>query len=199
MTDKKFMTDDKSDENVKAIGPWKRTSKREVYDNSWINVSHQEVITPAGTQGVYGVIHFKHYALGIVPLDQHNNTWLVGQFRYALNEFSWEIPMGGGALSEPPLISAQRELQEETGLCGGDWQQLFKIHTSNSVTDEQGYVFMAENLIQAEQHLDPSEGDLIVKQLPFSDAVAMVLRGEITDAITMAALLHVDRLLNERD
>ena len=96
---------------------------------------------------------FKHRALGIIPLDKHHNTVLVGQHRYALDQYSWEILMGGGPLNEGPLQCAQRELKEETGLYGGHWQQLFKLHTSNSVTDEQGCVFLARDLMQGEQAL----------------------------------------------
>jgi 8-oxo-dGDP phosphatase len=177
------------------IGPWQRKSSRQVYDNPWIRLDHEAVITPAGTDGIYGKVHFKSRAIGIIPLDDNNNTCLVGQYRYALDEYSWEIPMGGGSLDEKPLLSAQRELKEETGLYGGDWQQLFKLHTSNSVTDEQGYVFLARNLSQGEQALEPEERDLVIKRLSFDDALAMVDRGEITDVISIAGLLAVARLL----
>jgi 8-oxo-dGTP pyrophosphatase MutT (NUDIX family) len=136
----------------------------------------------------------KNRAIGIVPMDAEGNTWLVGQFRYALNEYSWEIPMGGGPLDEAPLLSAQRELLEEVGLHGGEWQQLFKLHTSNSVTDEEGFVFLATNLQEGEQQLGDTEGDLVVKKLPFADAIAMFHRGEITDVISIAALLAVEKM-----
>jgi len=177
-----------------AIGPWVRKHRRKVYDNPWIELTHDEVVTPAGTDGIFGRVHFKNRALAIVTLDSDNNTVLVGQYRYSLDAYSWEIPMGGGPLNEKPIISAQRELQEETGLYGGDWQQLFKIHTSNSVTDEEGYVFLARNLQQGEQQLEDSESDLVVKKLPLFEAIAMIDRGEITDVITIAGLLAVDRL-----
>lgn len=175
-------------------GPWQRKSRNEVYDNPWISVTHEEVITPAGTNGVYGLVHMKNRAIGIVPMDAEGNTWLVGQFRYALNEYSWEIPMGGGPLDEPPLLSAQRELLEEVGLHGGEWQQLFKLHTSNSVTDEEGYVFLATNLQEGKQQLGDTEDDLVVKKLPFDEAIAMFNNGEITDVISIAALLAVEKM-----
>ncbi|MFA7553833.1 MAG: NUDIX hydrolase [Spongiibacteraceae bacterium] len=190
------MTKNTLDETPRSVGPWLRKSRQLIYDNPWITINHDEVVTPGGTEGVYGVVHFKNLAIGIVALDADQNTWLVGQHRYALNEYCWEIPMGGGPLASDPLMSAQRELQEETGLYGGDWQQLFKLHPSNSVTDEQGYVFLATDLQQGEQQLGASEGDLVVKKLPFKEALAMVLDGEITDVITIAALLAVDRRLS---
>ncbi|WP_101756802.1 NUDIX hydrolase [Oceanicoccus sp. KOV_DT_Chl] len=182
-----------------AIGPWWRKSSELIYDNPWISLRHEEVITPAGSDGIYGKIHFKNRALGIIPLDENLQTVLVGQYRYALDEYSWEIPMGGGSFDQSPLSAAQRELQEETGLHGGDWQQLFKLHTSNSVTDEEGYVFLARNLQPGQQALEDTEGDLVLKQLPLKDAVAMVTRGEITDLISIAGLLAVEKLLKSGD
>lgn len=185
--------------DYQTIGPWRLISSKQVYDNPWISLSHEQVITPAGSDGIYGKVHFKNRAIGIVTLDEAGNTLLVGQHRYTLDEYSWEIPMGGGPLDEPPLAAAQRELQEETGLHGGQWQQLFKLHTSNSITDEEGFVFLATELQQGSQSLGDSESDLVVKQLPFSEAVAMMDRGEITDVISIAGLLAVQRLLASRD
>lgn len=187
-----------SDNNNKpvTIGPWQRKSRAQVYENPWINLTHEEVITPAGSEGIYGKVHFKNRAIGIIPLDENHNTVLVGQYRYALDEYSWEIPMGGGPLHEDPLQCAQRELKEETGLYGGDWQQLFKLHTSNSVTDEEGYVFLARDLMQGEQALEDTETDLILKHLPFSEAINLLEQGGITDVISIAGLLAVEKMIN---
>lgn len=187
-----------SDNNNKpvTIGPWQRKSRAQVYENPWINLTHEEVITPAGSDGIYGKVHFKNRAIGIIPLDENHNTVLVGQYRYALDEYSWEIPMGGGPLHEDPLQCAQRELKEETGLYGGDWQQLFKLHTSNSVTDEEGYVFLARDLMQGEQALEDTEKDLVLKHLPFSEAISLLEQGGITDVISIAGLLAVEKMIN---
>ena len=191
------MTEENSKSGANKIGPWQRLSQREVYANPWILLTHEEVITPGGNRGIYGKVHFKHLAIGIVPLDADHNTILVGQHRYTLDEFSWEIPMGGGALDEDPLISAQRELKEETGLYGGEWRQLMRLHTSNSVTDEEGYVFLACKLQQGSQELGESESDLILKALPLADALSMIERGEITDLISIAALLAVEKIVSK--
>jgi 8-oxo-dGTP pyrophosphatase MutT (NUDIX family) len=136
-------------------------------------------------------VHFKNVAVAIVPLDGNGNTWLVGQERYALGAYSWELPMGGAPGDEEPLAAAKRELQEETGLTAKRWSQLMRLHTSNSVTDEEGIVFVAEDLEEGEPDFDEVE-DLQIRKLPFADAVAMVERGEITDAISVAALLYVN-------
>lgn len=172
--------------------PWKTLTEKEVYSNPWIRVSHREVINPSGGEGIYGVISFRNKAIGVVPVDEELNTYLVGQFRYTLNEYSWEIPEGGGPEDEEPAHTALRELQEETGLVAGKVELLGKIHTSNSVTDEVGYLFLAQNLTQAEA--DPEETEeLCIKRLPLSEAVALVEKGEITDSLSMAGLLLAAR------
>ena len=174
--------------------PWKTLTSREVYDNRWIRVEEHDVINPAGGEGIYGKVHFKNKAIGIIPIDRDGNTWLVGHFRYTLNEFSWEIPEGGGPLGTDPLSAAQRELREETGLKAQRWELIMRFHTSNSVTDEEGFVFLAEDLEQGEQELEETETDLQVRKLPFQEALNMVLRGEITDSMSVAGILKVARL-----
>lgn len=176
--------------------PWTTLSGEEKYDNRWIRVTEYQVINPAGGKGIYGKVHFKNKAIGVIPVDSEGNTWLVGQFRYTLNEFHWEIPEGGGPLDIEPLESAKRELKEETGLTAGKWSLLTRLHTSNSVTDEEGFVFLAEDLEQGESELEETEADLKVKKLPLKEAVDMVLRGEITDSMSMIGLLLVARLKN---
>ena len=178
-------------------GPWLKLTSQQVYDNPWITLHHETVRTPGGTEGIYGNIHFKNRAIVIVAVDDAANTWLVGQHRYTLDSFSWELPMGGGPLTVEPLLAAQRELKEETGYSAQHWQQIMRLHTSNSVTDEEAVVFLATGLQAGEQALEPSEGDLVVKKLPLSEAVAMALNGDITDALSVAALLAVDRLLTK--
>ncbi|MBL4867626.1 MAG: NUDIX hydrolase [Pseudomonadales bacterium] len=181
-----------TDKRLEIIGPWKRRSTKEVYDNPWISVCHDEVLTPAGGSGIYGRVHFKSKAVGIIPIDKQGNTWLVHQYRYALREYSWEIPMGGSPLGTDPLETAKRELKEETGLSADHWVQLMRVHTSNSVTDEEGLVFVAEELTQGEMQLEATE-DITVKKLPFSVALAMVMDGRITDCVSVAGLLRYAR------
>ncbi len=175
---------------------WTTLTEAEIYDNPWITVSHHEVINPSGGEGIYGVVHFKNWAIGIVPLDDEGNTWLVGQYRYTLNAYSWEIPEGGGLIGTDPLLSAQRELLEETGIIATNWTKVLDIHTSNSVTDEYGVCYLARGLSFGASEPEATE-DLQVRKLPFAEAVQMVLRGEITDGLAIATILKINYLLEK--
>lgn len=174
----------------KRAGGWVRLTSETVYENPWIKVCHEEVKTPSGSDGIYGVVHFKGTAVGVVPIDEEGNTWLVRQSRYTLNDYTWEIPEGGAGENEPTLACAQRELLEEVGLHASSWTELMRVHTSNSVTDEVGVVYVAEGLSPGTQKLDASE-DIEVAKVPLKQAVDMALSGEITDAISVAALFRL--------
>ncbi|WP_111671117.1 NUDIX domain-containing protein [Algoriphagus litoralis] len=174
--------------------PWKTLKNSKIYENPWIRLEEHEVINPAGNAGIYGKVHFKNRALAIIPLDEEGNTWLIGQYRYPLDRYSWEIPMGGGPLEIDYLESAKRELKEETGLTAEKWTQIMTIHTSNSVTDEEGYVFLAEGLTEGETEFEETE-ILQVKKLSFREALEMVMSGEITDSLSIAGLLKAARIL----
>ena len=175
--------------------PWTTRSIQQIYDNAWIQVTHREVTTPTGTNGIYGLVHFKNLAIGIVPLDEEENTWLVGQYRYTLERYSWEIPEGGCPIgAESPLDSAKRELAEETGIRAQKWTKVLDLHTSNSVTDEAGMAFLAQELSFGQA--DPEETEeLQLRKLPFREALEMVFRGEITDALSMVSLMRGGYLL----
>lgn len=176
--------------------PWKTLTSNTEYDNPWIEVVEHQVINPGGGKGIYGKVHFKNQAVGVIPIDDDGNTWIVGQHRFTLDAFSWEIPEGGAPFGEDLLEAAKRELKEETGLQAKNWEQLMTIHTSNSVTDEIAYIFLAKELTEGKSNLEETESDLQVKKLPLIDALQMVLDGEITDSMSVAGLLKVSRLLN---
>jgi 8-oxo-dGTP pyrophosphatase MutT (NUDIX family) len=173
--------------------PWKTLDSQVRYENNWLTIRHENVLTPAGTPGIYGVVSFKNKAVGVVPLDTEGNTYLVGQYRYTLDEYTWEIPEGGSPLNTDLLDSAQRELREETGLLAARWTKIARIHTSNSATDEEGFIYIAEDLTPGPDAPEETE-DLRLLKLPLVDAVAMVMDGRITDSISMAGLLMVARL-----
>jgi 8-oxo-dGTP pyrophosphatase MutT (NUDIX family) len=176
--------------------PWSTLSLDVVYDNPWIRVTHRDVKNPSGGNGIYGVVHFKNVAIGIVPLDAENYTWLVGQYRYTLNRYSWEIPEGGCPLGTEPLDSAKRELLEETGLSAKEWIPLLEMHTSNSVTDEYGVAYIARKLTLGTAEPEETE-DLQVRRLPFQEAYEMVLQGDITDALSAIAILKTEAWLRQ--
>lgn len=180
--------------NDKSANPWITLSKKNIYDNPWINLEEHQVINPAGGKGIYGKVHFKNIAIGIVALDNENNTWLVGQYRYTLNEWSWEIPEGGGPMAKNVLESAQRELKEETGLVAERWTEILKTHLSNSVSDEVGYIFLAEELKEESVEREDTEADMKMWKLPFREALAMVLEGKITDGLSIMGILKVARI-----
>lgn len=176
--------------------PWQVKSATQVYDNPWINLTEYQVINPSGNPGIYGKIHFKNRAIGIVPLDADLNTYLVGQYRFVLNEYSWEIPEGGGPLGDEPLDAAKRELLEETGLKAKNWTEVQRMHLSNSVSDELCIIYIATGLEQFEAEPEDTE-QLIVQKLPFDEVYRMVCAGEIMDSVTVAAVLKVKLMLLE--
>ena len=175
--------------------PWQTLDIKIAYENPWIQVTHREVLNPSGNPGIYGVVHFKNLAIAIVPIDDEGYTWLVGQYRYTLERYSWEVPEGGGSHAVSPLVSAQRELQEETGITAKTWIEAGELHTSNSVTDERGLIFVAKDLSFGVANPEDTE-QLEIRRVPFEEAVDMVLRGEITDALAMVSILKVKMMMD---
>lgn len=170
-----------------AKSPWKTVASEQVYDNPWIAVREDRVIRPDGEPGIYGVVQMKNIAVGILPIEEEH-VYLVGQYRYPLERYSWEIPEGGCPKGEAPLRAAQRELREETGLEAKRWRILGEAYLSNSVTDEYAVWFLATELVPGEQQPEGTEA-LDLRRLPLREALAMVLSGEITDALSLLAIM----------
>ncbi len=181
-------------ENKFEQNPWETISSQNIYQNNWIGVTEFQVINPAGNPGIYGVVHFKNLAIGVIPVDSEGNTWLVGQYRYPLKTYSWEIPEGGGDLEIDPQISAERELLEETGLVAKKYTQLIRMNLSNSVTDELAIIYLAQVLTQHAPEPEETE-QLQIKKLPLKDVFKMVHSGEVADSMSVAALLKLELLL----
>lgn len=171
----------------KFANPWQTRQTRTAYDNPWICVRESDVLRPDGQPGIYGVVHFKNTAVAVLPIDDEGYTYLVGQYRYTLNQYSWEIPEGGCPEGEDPLVAAQRELREETGLTARDWSPLGTAHLSNSVTDEVAFFYLATGLSSGTAEPEGTE-QLEVWRVPFAEALRMALGGELTDAMSVLAI-----------
>jgi len=174
-------------------GPWTVKSKTKVFENPYIELHTYDGIRPDGAPGIYGVMSPKTYAILVLPLFADGSTMLVGQHRFPLDNYSWEIPEGGSPKADPPLDGAIRELKEETGLIAKHWREILQAETSNSVTDEQAYGYLAWGLEEGEQDLDGTEV-IERKRLPFLAALDMVMTGEIRDLPTVAMILKAHYL-----
>ena len=172
------------------FGPWVRRSRSIAYENAWVTVWHDEVTRPDGEPGIYGVVHFANLAAGVVVLDTSDRILLVGQHRYVLDAYSWEIPEGGVPDGESALEGARRELREETGVEAAEWHELARLHLSNSVADEAAVLFLATGVTRGAADPDGTE-QLAVRWVPFAEALAMTLDGRITDAMSVVAIQRV--------
>lgn len=177
-----------------APNPWKKLSTEVKYENKWIKIVEHQVTNPAGNPGIYGVVHFKTYAIAIIPLDDENNTWIVGQYRYPHDSYEWEVVEGGCPEGTSPVETAHRELLEEVGLKADTMELILEMQLSNSTTDEVSYTYIARGLTQ--ETAEPEEEEqLVIKKLPFEELYQMVLRGEIRDSLSVASVLRAQVLL----
>ena len=170
-----------------TLNPWRVVGSRPVYENPWISVREDEVVRPDGKPGIYGVVHYKNTAVGVLPVED-GHVYLVGQYRYPLDQYSWEIPEGGCPEDEDPLLAARRELKEETGLDAKNWERLGEADLSNSVADERAVWFLATGLVPGEQRPEGTEV-IGVRRVPLDEALAMALDGRMRDALSQLALL----------
>lgn len=183
----------------KKKGSWTELNKKIKYSNPWIEVSESNVLNPNGGEGIYGVVHFKNLAIGIIPIDENGNTWIIGQDRFPFNgKFTWEIIEGGGPLEINPLISAQRELLEEAGLKATDWQVIQEMDLSNSATTEKAIIYLARGLSYHDSNPDDTE-DLVVEKIPFEKLYQRVIKGEIVDSLSVVAVLRLKDMLNNKE
>jgi len=170
--------------------PWKKLSEEIKYENPWIKVEEHKVLNPAGNPGIYGKVHFKNLAIGVIPISEEGDTWIVGQYRYPLNEYSWEIIEGGGKLGVDPLESAKRELLEEAGIIANEWELIATLHLSNSVSDEVGLIYTAKKLSFTTSIPEETE-QLQIKKIPLTEVIQMAVDGKITDSMSLVGLFKL--------
>ncbi len=175
--------------------PWTVLNSEKIYENPWITVFHNDVLNPSNKEGIYGIIKYKYLALGVIPLDDEYNTWIVGQYRFPLEKYSWEIPEGGGPLDVDPLISIKRELEEECGIHAKEWVKIQDFHLSNSVTDEFGHLYIAKKLSFVNSHPDEDE-QLQVKKVHFDELFEMAQNGTITDGMSLISIYKTKYLID---
>ncbi len=184
------MTDSPDPDRPERVGPWVRRTRRVAYDNPWITIWHDEVARPDGSPGIYGVVHFANLAVGAVVFDDDDRVLLVGQHRYTLDTWSWELPEGGVPPGEAADDGARREVREETGVEADGWREIVRFHLSNSISDEAGILFTARATSHGPASPEPSE-DLAIRWLAFDEALAMTSDGRITDAMTIMGLQRI--------
>lgn len=175
----------------RKVGAWTELRRTEIYDNPWIRVTESQVLNPNGGEGIYGVVHFKNLAIGVIAVDDENHTWLVGQDRFPFDgKYTWEIVEGGGPVDVDPVESAKRELLEEVGLKAQNWELIQEMDLSNSATTERALIYLATGITHHEAQPDETE-QLQIKRIPLEKAFEMVLNGEIVDSLSVAGLLKL--------
>lgn len=176
--------------------PWQILASKKIYENPWVRIDEHDVVQPKGGKGIYSVVHFQNLAIAVLPLDENYNTWIVGQWRFPVDEFSWEIPEGGGDPNVDPIESARRELQEEAGIIAGEFIKIQEVHLSNSATDELGIIYIARNLSFTTSSPEETE-ELQLKKIPFEKLYQMVMDGKIKDGLTIMAVMKTKLLMQQ--
>lgn len=183
------MTDDWEEDG----DPWAVKSVRRPFENNWLALDEHQVTRPDGNPGTYTVVRIRRLAVGVLPIDANGDVHLVGQWRFPLKRYSWEIPEGGAEPGEDALDCAKRELAEETGLAASDWRLILEMDLSNSLTDERAKMFLATGLKAGAAAPEPTEV-LRHRRAPFMDALARVADGRIRDSMTVAAVLRAHHM-----
>lgn len=173
--------------------PWIVKCVTRAFENDWFHVDEHDVIRPDGAPGYYGVVRIRGLAVGVLPIEADGGVHLVGQWRFPLGRYSWEMPEGGAAPGEDALTCAERELAEETGLRAGSWTQMLEMDLSNSITDERAVIFLATELSQGVAQPEATEV-LKHRRAHFMEVLARVATGRIRDSLTVAAVLRAHHM-----
>jgi|SRR5579859_275062 len=171
--------------------PWRPGAERVAFESAWITVTEQTTVAPTGRPAPYGLVRFKNLAVAVLPIDADGSVILVGQHRFPLGNYSWELPEGGSPLGEDTLEGAKRELAEETGLVAADWREILRAELSNSVTDERMVGYLATGLSQGQElHAADDTEAIVVVRVPFREALDAAVAGHLPDMLTVAMLLR---------
>ena len=175
--------------------PWRQLTSRRIYTNKWMAVREDQVRLPDGRETIYGVVDCGN-CVGVLPFVDGAHVLLVGQYRYVAERFTWEMPTGGVRPGESLEAAAQRELAEEAGRRAGRLTWISTYHTSKSVMNETAHLYLGEALAPAAH--PPDDTEFIERRIfPFGEVLEMVRRAEITDSMTVIAVLHAALRLDE--
>ena len=179
--------------------PWQAGDERVVFESNWITVTDQTAIAPTGNPARYGLVRFKNLAIAVLPLHDDGTVTLVGQHRFPLGDYTWELPEGGSPWAEDPLEGAKRELAEETGLVAAEWREILRGQLSNSITDERMIGYLALDLSEGphKPEADATEAIAMVR-VPFREALEAAMAGHLQDMLTVAMLLRGYHMASER-
>lgn len=184
------------DRNPPARPAWTSDGEETVFENPWMRITSHPATAPTGAPAQYVVMRPKNLAAGVLPIHADGTVTLVGQARFALANYSWEMPEGGAPYDEDPLVGAQRELAEEAGLAARTWREVLRMELSNSVTDERAICWLAWDLTEVDKAPDPTEV-IALARVPFMSLVQEIDRGAIRDALTVATALRAYHMAKE--
>ena len=176
--------------------PWRDAGSTTTFENPWLRLTRHEATAPTGMKADYVVMRPKNLSVGVLPLHADGTVTLVGQQRFALMNWSWEMPEGGAPFDEDPLEGAKRELAEEAGLAAAHWREVLKVEMSNSITDERAMAWVAWELTPVPVAPDPTE-IIRVARVPFGDLLKEIQRGSIRDMFTVATALRAYHMARE--
>ncbi len=171
--------------------PWKAGDERVVFESNWISVTEQTATAPTGNPARYGLVRFKNIAIAVLPIHDDGTVTLVGQHRFPLGDYTWELPEGGSPMGEDPLDGAKRELAEETGLVAAEWREIMRAQLSNSITDERMIGYLALGLSEGPHpHAADDTEAIALVRAPFREALDAAMAGHLQDMLTVAMLLR---------
>lgn len=173
--------------------PWTVRAVTQPFANDWFRIDSHAVVHPGGAEGVYSVIRARRLAVGVLPIEADGSVHLVGQWRFPLARYSWEMPEGGADPGEDARACAARELAEETGMTAAALTPILEMDMSNSLSDERAVIFLALGLTPGEARPEATEV-LKRRRAPFLDALALAADGRIRDSMTVAALFRAHHM-----